>query len=114
MAKTQEIIKIPPVSSNDAQSAVPYIVGSNSLFGIIMIYIVKRWANGMLTKIGAIDEIKERLTEIRKDHEYIKEKLFELKHPIQKVDYLDRQVGILETHVQAAHRRLDEIRDRET
>ena len=63
----------------------------------------------MLLKIASIDSVHVAIAEMKSDHKQILEKLAELKHPIQKVDQIDKQVAVLDAKADAAHRRLDEI-----
>lgn len=90
------------------QEVLP-IVGSNGVFGAISLYLVKRWINGMLLKIATIEVLANETKEMRIELGHMKEKIAELKHPIQKVDNIDKQVALLDAKAEAAHRRLDRI-----
>lgn len=105
---TEATVSIPK-SSDDIVAQVLPIVGSNGVLGAISLYLVKRWINGMLLKIGHIETLANDLKEIRTSMEQFKEKFAELKPTIQKVDQIDKTVAVLDAKAEAAHRRLDEF-----
>lgn len=105
---TEATVQIPK-SSDDIVAQVLPIVGSNGVFGAISLYLVKRWINGMLLKIGHIEILAGDLKELRTSLEQVREKLSELKPSIQKVDQIDKTVAVLDAKAEAAHRRLDEF-----
>lgn len=110
-----EILAEVAKSSAGNSSLLAYIVGSNGLLAFIVLWVVKLWINEKLGKLDKVDSVSDTLIEIRKDLEYMdrdlktmQEQLGDFRHPLKKVDSMDRNLAILERDIKAAHRRMDE------
>lgn len=86
------------------ETSIPYIVGTSGIVIAILFGIIAYWFKDLLNKVGQI-------TSIIKDIEYLKEKFQEIKAPIEKIERLDREMGIVQRDLKTAFIRVDEIRE---
>lgn len=93
--------------SDLASSTIPYLVGSNGIMGAVLLYLIKRWVNGMFSKLAKFESMQSDMAEIKFKMNHLGEQLAELKYPINRVSELDKSFAVLDTKVTALHRRLD-------
>lgn len=62
------------------------------------------WFRSLLNKLDSIPYIL-------RDVEFLKEKFQDLKAPIEKIERLDREMGVIQRDLKTAFMRIDEVRE---